>query len=275
MARLRNNDIPKAKLTRDSLREGLTIFKYLKPYRGKFVSGLLFISLSAGSTMAFPYLLGEMINSANGAENTPLASFSSGSIALMMIALLALQMLFSFMRVYLLTSVGEHAVADMRKDIYRRLILMPMDFFTQRRVGELSSRISADVTQIQDAVSVMLAELLRGILTLIIGIGLILYISVKLTLVMLSVIPVVILIAFVFSKTIRKYSRMAQDQLAESGTIVQETLQGIANVKSFNNEWFEIRRYGKSVQDVVKLAVRNGRVRTAQRTRYWVRLLPA
>jgi len=220
---------------------------------------MLFISLSAGSTMAFPYLLGEMINSAKGSSTV--TGLAPGTIALLMIALLTLQMIFSFMRVYLFTWVGENAVADMRKDIYRHLIMMPMDFFAQRRVGELSSRISADVTQIQDAVSVMLAELLRGLLTLIIGIGLILYLSVKLTLVMLSVIPVVIVIALVFSKTIRKYSRMAQDQLADSGTIVQETLQGISNVKAFNNEWYEIGRYKKSISDVVKLAVRNGRVR--------------
>ena len=254
-------DLPKAKLTRDSLREGLTIFRYLRPYRGKFIAGLIFISLSSVTTMAFPYLLGEMINSAKEVQTGGSLGLTPGNIAWLMIGLLTLQMLFSFMRVYLFTSVGEHAVADMRKDIYRKLVMMPMEFFGQRRVGELSSRISADATQIQDAVSIMLAELLRGILTLAIGVGLILYLSVKLTLVMLSVIPVVIVIALVFSKTIRKYSRMAQDQLAGSGTIVQETLQGISNVKAFNNEWFEIDRYGRSVTDVVKLAVRNGRVR--------------
>lgn len=261
MARGQNADVPKAKLTKESLKEGLTIFKYLKPYRWKFILGLIFISLSAGSTMAFPYLLGQMINSAKGSDAQVILNLSTGVIAWIMIGLLVLQMIFSFMRVYLFTSVGENAVADMRKDIYKHLITMPMDFFAQRRVGELSSRISADVTQIQDAVTTMLAEFLRGILTFIIGIGLILYLSAKLTLVMLSVIPVVILIAFIFSKTIRKLSRMAQDQLADSGTIVQETLQGISNVKAFNNEWYEISRYTKSVNDVVKLAVQNGRVR--------------
>lgn len=261
MARARNADIPKAKITKESLREGLSIFRYVKPYRGKFILGLLFISLSAGSTMAFPFLLGEMINSVPGNTVSDTLGFTPGEIALLMIGLLTLQMLFSFMRVYLFTSVGENAVADMRKDVYEKLIRMPMDFFAQRRVGELSSRISTDITQIQDTVSITLAELLRGIITLLIGVGLILYLSIKLTLVMLSVIPVVIVIALLFSHTIRKYSRMAQDQLADSGTIVQETLQGISNVKAFNNEWYEIKRYNRSIADVVKLAVRNGRVR--------------
>lgn len=255
------DDLPKAKLSKENMREGLMIFKYIKPYKYKFIGGLIFISLSAGSTMAFPYLLGELISSAKSITEGKVAAHGPTTIALVMMGLLTLQMLFSFMRVYLFTAVGENAVADMRKDIYQRMIMMPMDFFSHRRVGELSSRISADVTQIQDAVSVMLAELLRGVLTLLIGVGLILYISVKLTLVMMSVIPVVIVVAIVFSKTIRKYSRMAQDQLADSGTIVQETLQGISNVKSFTNEWYEIKRYTKSINDVVKLAVRNGRIR--------------
>lgn len=261
MARGQNLDIPKAKLNKENLREGLTIFRYLKPYRTKFIIGLMFITLSSLSTMAFPYLLGEMINSAKGVKSESALNFTMGTIAIIMIALLVLQMLFSFMRVYLFTSVGENAVADMRKDIYQHLIKMPMEFYAQRRVGELSSRISADITQIQDAVSVMLAELIRGILTLLIGIALILYISFKLTLVMLSVIPIVIAIALIFSKIIRKYSRMAQDQLADSGTIVHETLQGVANVKAFNNEWYEIKRYNKSISDVVRFAVRNGRIR--------------
>src|SRR6185312_16301517 len=122
---------------------------------------------------------------------------SPSGIALTMIGVLFLQMIISFMRVYLFTTVGENAVADMRKDIYKHIIMMPMDFFAQRRVGELSSRISADVSQIQDAVTSMLAELLRGVLTLLIGIGLIFYISPRLTLLMLSVIPVIIVIALI------------------------------------------------------------------------------
>lgn len=255
-------DIPKLKLTRENLKEGLLIFRYVQPYKAQFIGGLVFISLSALTTMAFPYLLKQLIDSAQ-AMATGTAEYTPTEIALVMVGLLMLQMVISFMRIYLFTSVGENAVADMRKDIYRRLIMMPMDFFSQRRVGELSSRISADVTQIQDAVTVMLAELLRGALTLLIGLGLILYISPKLTLMMLSIIPVIIVIAFVFSKRIRKLARSAQDQLADSGTIVQETLQGISNVKSFSNEWYETQRYAKSINDVVKLAILNGRFRGA------------
>jgi len=254
------DELPKVKFSKESIREGLMIFRYIKPYRWKFLAGLLFIALSSLTTMAFPYLLKTLVDNAHDLSLGKVA-ISPGKIALTMIGLLVLQMIVSFFRVYLFTYVGENAVGDLRKEIYQRLVRMPVDFFAQRRVGELSSRLSADVTQIQDVVTSVLAEILRGVLTLLIGLVLILFISPKLTAVMLSVVPVIIVAALIFGRYIRKISRKAQDQLAESGTIVQETLQGIANVKSFANEWLEAGRYRKSINDVVQLSIRNGAMR--------------
>lgn len=257
---IKQEEPPKVKISKESVKEALVIFRYVRPYRGHFIAGLLFIALSAGTTMSFPYMLQKLIDSSDGKVKGFFA-YATGTIALMMIGLLTVQMIISFFRVYLFTYVGENAVADMRKDIYHRMIMMPMDFFAQRRVGELSSRITADVSQIQDAVTSVLAEFLRGLLTIVVGVGLLLFISLKMTLLMLIVVPVVVTIALVFSKFIRKLSRQAQDQLADSGTVVQETLQGIANVKAFSNEWYEIGRYNKSIRNVVNLAIKNGRYR--------------
>jgi ABC-type multidrug transport system fused ATPase/permease subunit len=256
----RKPDMPKAKLSKENFKEALLIFSYLKPYRWTFVTGLLFIALSSGTTMAFPYFLKKLIDSAQSLAQGKDA-VAPGTIALWMLGILTLQMIFSFMRVYLFTYVGEYALADMRKEVYRKMIMMPMNFFAQRRVGELSSRISADLSQIQDAVTGMLAEILRGLLTLIIGMVLIFVLSPSLAGIMLSVVPVIVVIGVLFGKKIRKLSRNTQDQLADSNTVVQETLQGISNVKSFTNEWYEIGRYTRSLQDAVKMAINNGRFR--------------
>jgi ABC-type multidrug transport system fused ATPase/permease subunit len=249
-----DTEVPKAKLNKESLKQGLLIFKYVKPYRAKV------ISLSSASTMAFPYLLKRLLDSINVKDAANYFATPTG-IAVAMVGLMVMQFIISFLRVYLFTYVGENAVADMRKDIYQRMITMPMDFFSQRRVGELSSRVTADVSQIQDTVTTTLSEILRGVLTLTIGMSLIFLLSTRLALLMLCMVPVLVVIALVFSRYIRKISRTTQDQLADSNTVVQETLQGISNVKAFSNEGFEIKRYSKSINSVVQTAIKNGLVR--------------
>jgi ABC-type multidrug transport system fused ATPase/permease subunit len=274
-------EMPKAKINRESLREMMILFAYLKPYKIKFILAFVFIALSALSTMIFPFLLGELIDTA-GAKGvvTPMGestkklfeflnvdpdalSWGLNTIIILIFVQLGVQMLFSYMRIFLLTEVGEKALGDMRKDVYSRLLLMPMGFFSERRVGELQSRVSADISQIQDTLTFTLAEFLRGVFTLIFGLALIFWISSRLALVMLAVVPLVAILAVFFGVKIRKMSRKTQDQLAESGTIMQETLQGIQVVKSFTNEKFEIDRYTKSIFSVVGTAIANGRFRGA------------
>jgi ABC-type multidrug transport system fused ATPase/permease subunit len=274
------DQIPKVKVSKENLREAMVLFTYLKPYRSKFIWSLVFIALSAFTTSLFPLFLGKMIDAAspgsgNSFMNTPaggnaLSGFSLKNIhwslnttLLLIFVQLTVQTIFSYLRVYLLTEVGEKSLADMRKDVYSKLLSMPMSFFSEKRVGELSNRISSDLSQIQDAISFTLAEFLRGIFTLIIGLVFIFLISPRLALVMLSVVPVVAVLAVIFGKSIRKRARKAQDQLAESGTIVQETFHGITVVKAFTTEFFEIGRYVKSVYAVVETAISNARYRGA------------
>jgi len=267
---------PKAKITKENLRQALVLFKYLKPYRGKFILGLVFIALSAFTTSLFPLFLGKMIDAASPGATMPGMDtgsqfgfglknihWSLNTTLLLIFAQLTVQTFFSFMRVYLLTAVGERSLADMRKDVYSKLLTMPMSFFTEKRVGELSNRISSDLSQIQDAISFTLAEFLRGVFTLIIGLFFIFWISAKLALVMLSVVPLLAIIAVVFGRQIRKMSRKTQDQLADSGTIVQETFHGISIVKAFTSEFHEITRYVKSLKAVVSTAISNARYRGA------------
>lgn len=270
----RDRDLPKAKFNRESLKELKFIFGFLGPYKKYFAGGLVFISLSAFSTMAFPFLMGKMIGAVSGdtviipATGTGFSDFTFSqekwplNITLLLIFIqLSLQTVFSFMRVYLLTKAGTGATADLRKSLYSKLITLPMSFFSSQRVGDLSSRISADVGQIQDTVSFVFAEFLRGILTLVIGLSLIFFISGKLALIMLAIVPLIALSAVIFGGRIRKMSRKETDMLAESGTVVQETLQGISVVKSFTGENLERKRYAKNIDELIRYAVKSGSYR--------------
>ncbi len=274
----KDRDIPKVKLTKSSLKELTFIFRYLKPYKKYFIGGLIFISLSAFSTMLFPFLMGKMIGavsnntvsmpggmgsmpSADGALAFLNGHWSLNTTLLLIFAQLSIQTVFSFMRVYLLTKSGTGAVADLRKDLYARLITLPMSFFSTQRVGDLSSRISSDVGQIQDSLSFVFAEFLRGLITLIIGLSLIFFISAKLAFIMLAVVPVIAVSAVFFGGKIRKMSRRETDMLADSGTIVQETLQGISVVKAFTGETLEKKRYAKNINSLIEFAVKSGSYR--------------
>ena len=274
----KDRDLPKVKLTKSSLAELTFIFKYLKPYRKYFIGGLVFISLSAFSTMLFPFLMGKMIGAVSNTAikmpgsigsipsvSGPLAflseTWSLNTTLLLIFAQLSIQTVFSFMRVYLLTKSGTGAVADLRKDLYAKLITLPMSFFSTQRVGDLSSRISSDIGQIQDSLSFVFAEFLRGLITLIIGLSLIFLISAKLAFIMLAVVPLIAVSAVFFGGKIRKMSRRETDMLADSGTIVQETLQGISVVKAFTGEALEKKRYAKNINSLIEFAVKSGSYR--------------
>jgi ABC-type multidrug transport system fused ATPase/permease subunit len=136
-----------------------------------------------------------------------------------------------------------------------------MFFFSHKRVGELNSRISSDITQIQDTLTSTIAEFLRQFILIIGGVILLASESYKLTLLMLSVVPLVAVAAVVFGRFIRRYSKKVQDQVAESQVIVEETMQGISIVKAFANEWYEIARYKGKINEVVKLAIKGGKYR--------------
>lgn len=177
--------------------------------------------------------------------------------ALILAGILSIQAIFSFLRIFLFAQVSERAMADIRLDLYRRIITLPIPFFEQRRVGELNSRISADVSQLQDMLSFSLAEFLRQILTFVIGVViLVVMISTKLTLFMMGTFPLIIVAALIFGRYIRKLSKSTQDLLAESNTIVEETFQSVSIVKAFANELLETIKYKTALGKVVRTALR-------------------
>lgn len=256
MARFKENDLPKAKLNASSLSKALLIFKYADNHRWKFYVGLLFLLLTGGTALAFPKLMGMLVDCVKDKDLD-----AANSVALGLLAILFLQSFFSFFRVYLFVNFTENTLANLRFALYSNLIKLPMDFFSQKRVGELNSRISSDINQIQDTLTTTIAEFLRQFILIIGGIILLASESIKLTMMMLAVVPLVAVAAVIFGRFIRKYSKKVQDQVAESQVIVEETMQGISIVKAFANEWYEIARYKSKIKEIVDIAIKGGKYR--------------
>ena len=248
-----SEDLPKSKLNKTSLQKASRLFSYLKPDKGKYIAGLIFLALTSATALAFPMLIGELVNAAKSEGGTKDINLKAG----LLMGILFLQAFFSFFRIYLFSQTTENTLVRLRKHLYEQLIQLPMSFFTKTRVGEINSRISADITQIQDTFTTTLAEFLRQIILIIGGIIFISIISFKLTLFMLALIPAIVVVAIIFGRYIRKISRKVSDAVADSNTVVQETMQGIVNVKAFANESVEVNRYQKSIKEIAALSMKS------------------
>ncbi|MEQ8478978.1 MAG: ABC transporter transmembrane domain-containing protein [Fulvivirga sp.] len=250
----------KRPLNKSNFKKLLGVFQYITPYKTTFIVGMICLIFSSTTLLVFPYLAGKLMDVASG---KPWIVNSITQITLGLIGVLFFQSIFSFFRVYLFAQVSERSMADVRKAVFSQMVMLPTTFFDSRRIGELISRITSDVSMLQDTFSTTLAELFRQIATLIIGVGIIFYIAPKLTLFMLATFPVLVLSALVFGKSIRKLSKATQDKLAEANTVVEETLQAINVVKAFTNEIFEKKRYAKSLDEVVNIALKTATYRGA------------
>lgn len=256
MARFKENDLPKSKITATSLQKATVIFEYAGNHRWKFYVGLIFLLFTGATALAFPKLMGMLIDCVKNKDNTQANMIAGG-----LIVILFLQSIFSFFRLSLFVNFTENTLANLRVSLYSNLVKLPMSFFSQKRVGELNSRISSDITQIQDTLTSTIAEFLRQFILIIGGVILLANESIKLTLLMLSVVPLVAVAAVIFGRFIRKYSKNVQDKVAESQVVVEETMQGISIVKAFANEWYEIARYNGKIKEVVTIAIKGGKYR--------------
>jgi len=249
----------KRPLTLTNLQKLLRILRFVWPYRMWFLAGLMALVLSSLTLLSFPYFAGQLLDIASGKRVPYFASINQ--VALLLIGILLIQAVFSFTRVYTFSITSERSLADLRQAVYRKIIWQPLTFFDSRRVGELISRITADVGTLQDMFTFTLAELLRQSLTLILGIGWIFYLAPSLTAFMLLTFPVLVVLALIFGKYIRRLSKQTQDQLANANVVVEESLQSIQVVKAFTNEWLEIRRYARALAETVAVAIRTARYR--------------
>ncbi|GAB2763831.1 ABC transporter transmembrane domain-containing protein [Rhabdobacter roseus] len=248
-----NEESPLAvkKISWEGLKKTLQLFRYTLPYKWYFIAGFVFLVLSTGTSLAFPKLVGSIIEVIEGKS-----PYTINQITGFLIVVLVFQSIFSFFRIYLFSRVSEWAMADVRREVYGKIITLPITFLEQRRVGELTSRITSDVTQLQDVLSFTIAEFFRQIATLVVGIVLISLTSWKLTAFMLATFPVMVVAAMFFGRYIRRLSKKAQDELAAANVIAEETLQSVNVVKAFTNERLEVRRYQSALDRVVQNALK-------------------
>ncbi|NLR91006.1 ABC transporter ATP-binding protein [Flammeovirga agarivorans] len=245
----------KARLDKGSIKKLRGVFRFMMPYKGIFTLGLICLFFSSTILLALPKLIGTLMDTAQGIVTIPwLPDLTSVGFAL--IAVLFLQSLFSFARVYLFAKVNENAIADLRGALYQKFMSLPMSFYDRNRSGELFSRITSDVSVLQDTFSTTLAELFRQLATLVFGVVILFMENPKLTFFMMLTFPVLIIFAIIFGKFIRKLSKGTQDALAKANVIVEETIQSIGTVKTFANEDFEVNRYNSNLSGVVNIALK-------------------
>ena len=241
--------VTNAKVTRESLAQMFSLYAYLKPYSGKLSVGLLMLITSSAMSIFFPALAGVLINSTDR-----LQAFHS---ACLIVVILLTQAIISFFQSILFNTVGEYGLADLRQALFAHLTEMPMSFYSQRQVGELTSRMFSDLAQLQDAFVMAIPQFLRQTVVMLGSIAMMVYISPRLTGVMLICFPPTIIGAILIGRMVGRRSKATQDDLAFSSNVVTEAFQGIASVKAFCNEPYEQKRYGDRLQIVLK-SIRQG-----------------
>ncbi len=248
----------KTKLTKKALRKMSFLYKYIKPYRYHFIGGLLILFLSRVVFMAFPYLAGLMIDVAQGKSALEI---SLKSVGLVLLAVLVVQASMSYFRVILFAVVSEKGLAQLREDVYSKLLSLHLYFFEDNRIGELISRVTGDVEKLYNILSVTLAEFLGQVVVLLAGIVFLSVTTPRLALTMFLTFPFIVVGAIFFGRYIRKLSKERQAVLAESNNILSESIQAIDIVKAFTNERFEIGRYNRSLSEMVRVSLKYAKSR--------------
>ena len=237
---------------RASPRDLLRLLSYARPYRLRLAIALISLLIAGALGLSFPQVVRMLIDAAVIERD----SQKLNRLVLLLIGVFASQAGFSFLRTYLLSYTGERIVADVRTQLYNHLISLPVSFFASRRVGELTSRLTSDVTVVQTVTTGSIAELLRSSIMLLGGVTIIFITNTRLSLVMLAIVPVVIVAANVYGRYVRRLSTKVQDRLAEANSVLEETLSAIRIVQSFVREEYERARYRDRIRDSLQLAVR-------------------
>ncbi len=242
------------------IKHALSIYKFILPYKWHFAIGMFCLVVSTSVVSVIPMGFGKLVDAAT-LQNMKSDQLLQTGVLLGVILLI--QAVFSFFRIYLFEYVSQNAMANIRKAVYQKIITQPIYFFESTRVGELTSRITNDIAQLQESLSTNLAMLVRQLVLPVACIPFLFAISANLTFFMLGTFPVMIIVAVVFGRYIRAQSKGAQDALAHANVIVEETFQGIDVVKAFTNERYESNRYATLNEKVVEVFIKASKFRAA------------
>ncbi|MEP6491462.1 MAG: ABC transporter transmembrane domain-containing protein [bacterium] len=229
----------------------------LRPYTGRLGVAAVCLIVAAAVGLAFPQVVRHLLDAAFQQHDRPLLD----RVAIGLVGLFALQAVMNFVQVYLLTSTTERVVAGLRTDVFAHLVRLSPGFFTERRTGELTSRLSADLAVLQSLLSTWISETSRQVLFLVGGITLLTLTHPRLMTTTLAVVPIVVGAAILFGKRLRKASTGVQDRIAEAMAGADEAFSQIRTVQSFHREAEETRHYDSKLADVVTAAVDRAMIR--------------
>ncbi|ABY36079.1 MAG TPA: ABC transporter ATP-binding protein [Chloroflexus aurantiacus] len=232
------------------------LLSYLRPYRGWIVVALIAMVISAGLGLVIPLAIGQVVNLITGDQALPVVQIAQ-LLGIVMIG----QLLTGVIQTYCLSFVGERVVSDLRIAAYEHLQKLDLAFFEQRRTGEITSRITNDVTLIQTTVTNSLPTLLGGVIQLVGAVALMLVVSWQLSGLALILVPTLVLIGVFFGRWLRQISTAVQDRLADATSILEETVAGVRVVRSFRREDYEITRFRAAVEATFATALKLARIR--------------
>jgi ABC-type multidrug transport system fused ATPase/permease subunit len=248
----------RVRFDKKQFKRSLQVFAYLLPYRWAFALGMFFLFAGSLLFLAIMKLPGEMFNIVSGESRY---GWSLTQVFLLLLLLLGVQSVLSYFRVQLFAIVSEKSMASLRAELYEKLVSLGIPFLESRRIGELTSRMTNDVTQVQGVFSVTLAEFLRQLIVLLGGVGIIIFSMPRIALTMLATFPVVVVLAMFFGRHIRRLMKSRQDQLASTNVVVEETMQAIQTVKAYTNEALEVKRYQKTLDESVRVSLKSAHMR--------------
>jgi ATP-binding cassette, subfamily B, bacterial MsbA len=231
----------------------------LRPYAGRLAVCVVCLVVAAAVGLAFPQVVRHLLDAAFQQRDRD----QLDRIAIGLVLAFALQGAMNFVQVFLLTSTSERVVAKLREDVFAHLVRLSPGFYTERRTGELTSRLSADLAVLQTLLGSWVSELSRQSLFLVGGIVLLTLTHPRLTTTTLAVVPVVVGSAFFFGRRLRRASTGVQDRVADAMGMADEAFSQIRTVQSFVREAEETRRYHGLLSGVVTAAVARARTRAS------------